>query len=48
MIRHEARFARNPRMVLPYRNLERLTPADRAAVRAEAERIKTDFGAVRV
>ena len=48
MLRHEAKLGRNIRMALPYRNVERMTPADRAAVRAEAERIKTAFGAVRV
>ncbi len=48
MIRHERIFSRNPRMALAYRHLERMAPDDRAAVRSEAERIKTEFGAVPV
>jgi hypothetical protein len=33
-------------MAMPYKTLERMTPGDRAAIEAEAERIKTAFGAL--
>ena len=48
MIRNQKTLGGNIRMAMPYRNLDRMTPNDRAAVQAEAERIKTGFGAVKV
>ncbi len=48
MIRNQTKLSGNLRMAMPYRNLERMTPDDRQKVQAEAERIKTEFGAVRV
>ena len=45
MIRNQKKLAGNMRMAMPYRTLERMKPADRAALQAEAGRIKTAFGA---
>ncbi len=47
MIRNERVLAGNGRMAMPYRTLARMAAPDRAAVQAEAERIKTEFGALR-
>ncbi len=38
LIRHRAKLARNPRMALPYRNLDRMPEAEQAALTAAAER----------
>ncbi|MBX3180504.1 MAG: cryptochrome/photolyase family protein [Candidatus Hydrogenedentes bacterium] len=35
--RHQARLARNPRMALSYRNLDRKDPAERRAIRKQAD-----------
>jgi deoxyribodipyrimidine photolyase-related protein len=48
MIRNQETLGGNMRMAMPYKNLERMSADDRAAVRAEAERIKTEFGATKV
>jgi deoxyribodipyrimidine photolyase-related protein len=48
MIRNQETLGGNMRMAMPYKNLERMSAGDRAAVRAEAERIKTEFGATKV
>ena len=45
LIRNERKLGGNNRMAMVYRNLERLTAADRQAIQADAERIKTEFGA---
>ena len=45
LIRHEKKLGGNNRMAMVYRNLERLKPADRKTVQAEAERIKNELGA---
>lgn len=37
--RHRQRFAKNPRMIMSYRNLERMPPAKRQAVLARAENL---------
>lgn len=42
--RHEARLAANPRMALQVKNLARLTPAARAAIRARAAAIRANDG----
>ncbi len=47
MIRNQKTLGGNLRMAMPYRTLERMKPADREAIRSEAERIKTAFGAER-
>ena len=39
LLRHEATLAKNPRMVMQVRNLKRLTPGDRTAVREQAGRV---------
>lgn len=44
MARHEALFARNPRMSLPLRNLARMDPARRAAIAAQAEKFRAELG----
>ena len=36
--RHEARFAKNPRMSMPVKTLRAMEPARRAAIRDEASR----------
>ena len=46
LIRNEPKLGGNSRMMMVYRNLERIKPADRRSIRAEAERIRTAFGAV--
>jgi deoxyribodipyrimidine photolyase-related protein len=38
LMRHEILLAKNPRMVMQIRNLNRLSPADRKAIRAQARR----------
>jgi deoxyribodipyrimidine photolyase-related protein len=48
MIRNEPKLAGNKRMDMPYRTLARMKPETRAAIQAEAERIKRAFGAVPV
>ena len=48
MIRNEKTLGGNMRMAMPYRTLSRFKPADREAIQQEAERIKTEFGAVPV
>jgi deoxyribodipyrimidine photolyase-related protein len=45
LIRNEAKLGGNMRMAMVYKNVERMSPGDRRAVQAEAERIKTAFGA---
>jgi deoxyribodipyrimidine photolyase-related protein len=40
LIRHEARFARHPRMALQVKNLARIAPAERAAIAARATVIR--------
>jgi deoxyribodipyrimidine photolyase-related protein len=37
LIRHESRLRNNPRMALPYRNLDRWSAAERAALQAQAQ-----------
>ena len=48
LIRNEPKLGRNNRMAMVYRNLGRLSAADRRAVEADAERLKREFGAVRL
>ena len=48
LLRNEAKLGGNNRMAMVYRNVDRLSPAERQKVRADAERIKTEFGATRV
>ncbi len=48
MIRNETKLGGNMRMAMPYRTLTRFKPAERDAIQAEAERVKTAFGAVPV
>ena len=45
LIRNQKTLGGNNRMAMVYRNLERMKPADRRKMQAEAERIKTEFGA---
>lgn len=47
LIRNQTRFAKNNRMAMVYRNLERMKPAERKEIQTEAERVKTAFGATR-
>ena len=47
MIRNERVLAGNKRMAMPYRTLARMKPAEREAVRVEAERVKRVLGALR-
>jgi deoxyribodipyrimidine photolyase-related protein len=44
MIRHRRRFARNRRMGLALKNVDRLDEADRKAIRSQAERLRADIG----
>jgi deoxyribodipyrimidine photolyase-related protein len=44
LARHEARFARHPRMALQVKNLARLSPGERAAIAAQAARIRAHDG----
>jgi len=44
LLRHEALLARNQRMALQVKNLVRLTPTDRAAIRARAGEIQANGG----
>ena len=46
LIRNEPVLGRNIRMAMPYKTLARMPPAQRAALREQAERTKTAFGAV--
>ena len=46
LIRNEPKLGRNNRMAMVYRNLGRLSAAERQAVKADAERLKREFGAV--
>jgi deoxyribodipyrimidine photolyase-related protein len=41
LIRHESRFARHPRTALQWRNLTRLDPAQRQAIRAQAQALRS-------
>lgn len=45
LLRHERRFAANPRMALQVKNAARLSPKDRAAVQARAAEIRANGGA---
>lgn len=45
LLRHERRFAANPRMALQVKNAARLSPPERAAVRARADAIRANGGA---
>ena len=45
LIRNERKLGGNNRMAMVYRILERLKPADRRAIQADAERIKVELGA---
>ncbi len=47
LIRNQATLGKNMRMAMPYKTLERMAPGERAAIQAEAERVKTTLGAVR-
>jgi deoxyribodipyrimidine photolyase-related protein len=44
LARHEARFAKHPRMALQVKNLARVAPAERAAIAARADRIRAHDG----
>jgi deoxyribodipyrimidine photolyase-related protein len=44
--RHEDLLRPNPRMDMPYRNLDRFSPRERIAIREEAERTRIELGAV--
>ena len=48
MIRNEKVLGGNFRMAMPYRNLGRMKPEERTKLQAEAERIKSEFGAERI
>ena len=48
LIRNQKKLGGNMRMAMPYRTLDRMSESDRAAIGSEAERIKTQFGAVKV
>lgn len=48
LIRNESTLGANNRMMMPYKTLQRMQPAERQAIQAEAERIKTGFGAERL
>lgn len=43
MLRHEDRLAHNPRMALAYKNVARLPPAERDAIRAQARSFLDDL-----
>ena len=45
LLRHEVLLAKNQRMALQVKNIARLKPAERAAIRARAEEIKGNGGA---
>jgi deoxyribodipyrimidine photolyase-related protein len=45
LLRHEAMLAKNQRMALQVKNIARLKPAERAAIRARADAIKANGGA---
>jgi deoxyribodipyrimidine photolyase-related protein len=45
LLRHERRFAANPRMALQVKNAARLSPTERAAVQARAGEIRANGGA---
>lgn len=45
LIRNEKVLGHNNRMMMPYKTLGRMTPADRKALRAKAEQTKREFGA---
>ena len=44
LARHEQRFAKHPRMALQVKNLARLSPAERAAIAARADRLRERGG----
>ena len=46
LIRNKPVLGKNMRMAMPYKTLERMQPEQVTALRDEAERIKTEFGAV--
>jgi len=41
LIRHEARFAKHPRLALQVKNLARIEPAERSAIVARAQEVRT-------
>lgn len=45
LIRHEARFAKHPRTALQWKNLARLEPAERQAIRTQAASLRSTNGA---
>jgi deoxyribodipyrimidine photolyase-related protein len=45
LLRHERKLAANPRMALQVKNVARLNPADRTAIRARADAIRANRGA---
>ena len=45
LIRNQAKLAGNHRMAIPYTSVERMPEAERAAIQAKAERVKTELGA---
>jgi deoxyribodipyrimidine photolyase-related protein len=48
LIRNQPKLGNNNRMAMPYRTLDRMAPAARAALQAEAERVKQRLGATRL
>ena len=46
LLRHEARFARNPRMALALKNLTRFPPEEREAIRQQAEKLRQNIEAL--
>ena len=46
LLRHEARFARNPRMTLALKNLTRFAPEERLAIQAQAEKLRQNIEAL--
>ena len=46
LLRHEARFARNPRMALALKNLTRFPPEERQAIRQQAEKLRQNIEAL--
>ena len=45
LIRNQDRLARNPRMAIPYKAVERMSDAERHAIQTKAERVKISLGA---
>ncbi len=45
LMRNQAVLGANTRLAMPYKALERMAPAERAAIRAEADRVRTALGA---